>query len=75
MTLSYLTKYMKDKGANSLKIVTLLDKPERRKVDVYPDYFGFVVPDEFVVGYGLDYDELYRNLPYVGVLKPCVYEK
>lgn len=75
MTLSYLTKYMKDKGARSLKIVTLLDKPERRKVDVYPDYFGFVVPDEFVVGYGLDYDELYRNLPYVGVLKPCVYEK
>ncbi len=75
MTLSYLSKYIKDKGANSLKIVTLLDKPERRKVEVYPDYFGFVVPDEFVVGYGLDYDEKYRNLPYVGILKPSVYEK
>jgi len=75
MTLSYLSKYIKDKGASSLKIVTLLDKPERRKVDVYPDYFGFNVPDEFVVGYGLDYDEKYRNLPYVGILKPSVYEK
>jgi len=75
MTLSYLTKYIKDKGAKSIKIATLLDKPERRKVDVFPDYVGFVVPDEFVVGYGLDYDEKYRNLPYVGVLKPCVYEK
>ena len=75
MTLSYLTKYIKDKGANSIRIVTLLDKPERRKVDVYPDYFGFVVPDNFVVGYGLDYDEKYRNLPYVGILKPSVYEK
>ena len=75
MTLSYLTKYIMNKGAKSIKIVTLLDKPERRKVDVYPDYFGFVVPDEFVVGYGLDYDEKYRNLPYVGILKPSVYEK
>lgn len=75
MTLSYLTKHILGKGASSIKIATLLDKPERRKVDVYPDYKGFVVPDEFVVGYGLDYDEKYRNLPYVGVLKPEIYEK
>lgn len=75
MTLSYLSKHIMAKGANSIKIATLLDKPERRKVDVYPDYKGFVVPDEFVVGYGLDYDEKYRNLPYVGVLKPEIYEK
>ena len=75
MTLSYLRKHIMGKGAASIKIATLLDKPERRKVDVYPDYKGFVVPDEFVVGYGLDYDEKYRNLPYVGILKPCVYEK
>jgi hypoxanthine phosphoribosyltransferase len=61
----------------SLKIVTLLDKPERRKpgVTVKADYTGFVIPNEFVVGYGLDYDEKYRNLPYVGILKPEVYEK
>ena len=75
MTLSYLSKHIMAKGANSIKIATLLDKPERRKVDVYPDYKGFVVPDEFVVGYGLDYDEKYRNLPYVGVFKPEIYEK
>lgn len=75
MTLSYLTNHILGKGASSIKIATLLDKPERRKVDVYPDYKGFVVPDEFVVGYGLDYDEKYRNLPYVGVLKPEIYEK
>lgn len=75
MTLSYLSKHIMAKGASSIKIATLLDKPERRKVDVYPDYKGFVVPDEFVVGYGLDYDEKYRNLPYVGVLKPEIYEK
>lgn len=74
-TLSYLSKHLMGKGANSIKIATLLDKPERRKVDVYPDYKGFIVPDEFVVGYGLDYDEKYRNLPYIGVLKPHVYEK
>ena len=54
---------------------TILDKPSRRKADIQPDYEGFQVPDEFVVGYGLDYDEKYRNLPYVGVLKPEVYEK
>lgn len=75
MTLSYLKKHITAKGASSIKIATLLDKPERRKVDIYPDYKGFEVPDEFVVGYGLDYDEKYRNLPYVGILKPCVYEK
>ena len=60
---------------NSVKICTILDKPSRRKADIQPDYEGFQVPDEFVVGYGLDYDEKYRNLPYVGVLKPEVYEK
>ena len=54
---------------------TILDKPSRRKADIAPDYEGFAVPDEFVVGYGLDYDEKYRNLPYIGVLKPSVYEK
>lgn len=75
MTLSYLKQYLMAKGAGNIRIVTLLDKPERRKVDILPDYKGFVVPDEFVVGYGLDYDEKYRNLPYVGILKPCVYEK
>ena len=58
-----------------LKMCTILDKPSRRKADIQPDYEGFQVPDEFVVGYGLDYDEKYRNLPYVGVLKPEVYEK
>ena len=56
-------------------IATLLDKPSRRKVDIEPDYCGFEVPDEFVVGYGLDYDELYRNLPFIGVLKPEIYTK
>ena len=60
---------------NSVKICTILDKPSRRKADIAPDYEGFAVPDEFVVGYGLDYDEKYRNLPYIGVLKPSVYEK
>lgn len=72
-TLSYLTRMLKDRGAKSIKICTLLDKPARREADVQADYVGFEVPDEFVVGYGLDYDEKYRNLPYVGVLKPHVY--
>ena len=58
-----------------VKICTILDKPSRRKADIQPDYEGFQVPDEFVVGYGLDYDEKYRNLPYVGVLKPEIYTK
>ena len=73
MTLSYLREHMGSKGAESIKIATLLDKPERRKVDVFADYKCFDVPDEFVVGYGLDYDETYRNLPYIGILKPEVY--
>ena len=73
VTLSYLAKYLVDKGAKSVHTVTLLDKPSRRKVDFTPDYCGFVIPDEFVVGYGLDYDEKYRALPFVGVLDPKVY--
>lgn len=75
LTLSYLKEYLKNRGAASLKICTLLDKPERRKVPLQADYFGFTTPNEFVVGYGLDYDEKYRNLPLIGVLKPEVYEK
>ena len=75
MTLSYLTELLRDRGPASVRIATLLDKPERRKVDIAPDYVGFTVPDEFVVGYGLDYAELYRHLPYVGILAPHVYEK
>lgn len=73
MTLSYLTEVLQGRGPRSMKLITLLDKPERRQVDIKPDYCGFVIPDEFVVGYGLDYDERYRNLPYVGVLDPSVY--
>lgn len=72
-TLSYLTDNLKKRGANSVKIVTLLDKPDRRNVEVKVDYLGFSIPDEFVVGYGLDYSELYRNLPYVAALKEEVY--
>ncbi len=74
-TLSYLTEYLKINGARSVKTVSLLDKPSRREVDFTPDYVGKIVPDEFVVGYGLDYAELYRTLPYVGILKPEVYTK
>ena len=73
MTLNYLMDYLQQQGPKSIRIVTLLDKPERRMVDITPDYLGFQVPDEFVVGYGLDYNEKYRNLPFVGVLKPEVY--
>ena len=73
-TLSYLRKYLKNKGAKSVKTCTLLDKPSRRKVEYIPDYVGLEIPDEFVIGYGLDYAEKYRALPYVGVLKPEVYE-
>ena len=62
-----------DSGPRSIRIATLLDKPSRRKVDLQADYIGFSVPDEFVIGYGLDYDEKYRNLPYIGILKPEVY--
>ena len=73
VTLSYLTKYLLGKGAKSVRTCTLLDKPSRRKVDFTPDYCGTEIPDEFVIGYGLDYDERYRALPYVGVLRPEVY--
>lgn len=73
-TLAYLVDLFKYRKAKSVKIVTLLDKPEGRVVDIQADYIGFNVPNEFVVGYGLDYAEAYRNLPYVGVLKPSVYQ-
>lgn len=74
-TLSYLVEYLKLKGAHSVRTCTLLDKPDRREVEFTPDYCGMVIPDEFVVGYGLDYSEQYRALPYVGILKPMVYTK
>ncbi len=73
ITLSYIKKLLQSRSPRSIRIVTLLDKPERRKVDLRADYVGFSVPDEFVIGYGLDYDEKYRNLPYIGILKPEVY--
>lgn len=73
LTLNYLLRYLADKGPASIRIVCLLDKPARRLADIPIDYIGFTIPDHFVVGYGLDYDERYRNLPYVGVLKPSVY--
>ena len=73
MTLEYIMRILEQRGTNSIKICTLLDKPARRAAAVKADYSGFQVPDEFVVGYGLDYAEKYRNLPYIGVLKPCVY--
>ena len=73
-TLSYLFQLLKARNPASLRLVTLLDKPSRRTKPIQADYVGFTVPDEFVVGYGLDYNELYRNLPYIGVLKPCVYQ-
>lgn len=73
VTLSYLTKYLLGKGARSVRTCTLLDKPSRRKVDFTPDYCGTEIPDEFVVGFGLDYNERYRALPYIGILKPSVY--
>lgn len=75
MTLSYLTRTLTSRGANSLKIVSLLDKPSRRTVPLTVDYSCFQIPDAFVVGYGLDYDEKYRNLPVVGILDPKVYSK
>lgn len=73
MTLSYIVELLNARGPRSLKICTLLDKPGRRAAKVYVDYLGFEIPDEFVVGYGLDYAEKYRNLPYIGILKPKVY--
>ena len=72
-TLSHLVRYLKERGAASVKTCTLLDKPDRRAVDFTPDYCGAAIPDEFVVGFGLDYNEKYRNLPYIGILKPEVY--
>lgn len=75
MTLSYLKKVFVDRETNSVRIATLMDKPSRRKVILEPDYKCFTIPDAFVVGYGLDYAEQYRNLPYVGILAPRIYEK
>ena len=72
-TLARLTKLLKNRNAGSVRTCTLLDKPSRREVEFVPDYCGKTIPDEFVIGYGLDYDEKLRNLPYVGVLKPEVY--
>ena len=74
-TLSYLKGYLANRKPASLKIVTLLDKPARRRTDITADYCGFTVPDEFVVGYGLDFAEAYRNLPYIGILKPEIYSR
>jgi hypoxanthine phosphoribosyltransferase len=72
-TLSRLTALLKNRNANSVKTCTLLDKPSRREVDFVPDYVGRQIEDEFVIGYGLDYDEKYRNLPYVAILKREIY--
>lgn len=73
VTLSYLREFLMQRKPASIKICTLFDKPARRKADIKADYVGLVCPDEFIVGYGLDYDEKYRNLPYIGVLKPEIY--
>ncbi len=75
VTLSYLSRVLMGRNANSIKICTLLDKPANRRADISADYVGQVVPDEFIIGYGLDYNEKYRNLPYIGVLDPSVYSK
>ena len=72
-TLAYLMELLKARKPASLRLCTLLDKPSRRLKEVAVEYTGFTIPDEFVVGYGLDYAEKYRNLPYIGILKPCVY--
>jgi hypoxanthine phosphoribosyltransferase len=74
-TLEKLSQLFADRGAHSVRCCTLLDKPERRQVNLQADYVGMCIPDAFAVGYGLDYNEKYRNLPYVGALKPSVYEK
>lgn len=73
LTLNYIMEILKQRKPSSIRICTLLDKPESRKVPVRTDYYGFVIPDRFVVGYGLDYAQRYRNLPYIGVLRPEVY--
>ncbi len=75
ITLSHLVPLLKKRGANSVKLATLLSKPARRQVDIPVDYNGFEIPDAFVVGYGLDYDGRYRNLPYIGILKEEIYTK
>ena len=75
ITLSNLLPMLRLRNPNSVRLCTILGKPSRRKADIEPDYLGFEVPDEFVVGYGLDFDEKYRNLPYVGVLKPEIYTR
>ena len=75
LTLNYLVRYLRGKNPASLRICTLLDKPARRLVDIPVDYVGFTIPDQFVVGYGLDYGEVYRNLKFVGVLRPEVYSE
>ncbi len=75
LTLKFVTEHLRSMEPASLKICTMLDKPERRKVDIFADYVGFTIHNEFVVGFGLDYQEFYRNLPFVGVLKPEVYSK
>ncbi len=75
LSLKHITEVLKCRGANSLKICAFLDKPENRKADITADYVGAVVPNEFVVGYGLDYAEKYRNLSYIGILKPEIYSK
>lgn len=75
LTLNYLRDVLKRREAASVKIVTLFDKPDGRSVEIQPDYYGFTVPNQFIVGYGLDYAEKYRNLPYVGVLKREIYVK
>lgn len=74
MTLNYISDILRSRNPQSIELCTLLDKPERREIPVHVKYTGFVVPDEFVVGYGLDFDEKYRNLPYIGVLKPEMYQ-
>ena len=74
-TLSMLTALFRERNAHTVRCCTMLDKPARREVDFAPDYCGREIPDEFVVGYGLDYNEYYRDLPYVGILKPEVYNK
>lgn len=73
ITLSYLKDVLLQRNANSVKVCTFLDKPANRRADIQADYIGKVVPDEFIIGYGLDYNEKYRNLPYVGILKREVY--
>ena len=74
LTLQYLVESLWARGPKSIRICTFLDKPARRKADIKPDYVGFEIENRFIVGYGLDFDEKYRNLPYIGILKPEIYE-